>query len=135
MENNLAAEQSKAKSKEKHLAAEKKRNETLNTALRKFAYAPNTLTVPDIKALVAASQEKNDSPVKQRREDLMKQLYSEPWYSRVQMIAANVRPTTLTPDDDPADVTIDEPAAVMIDDRTAVAAAAEALVLVAYQAV
>ncbi len=56
VENHNAAEQSKAKSKEKHLATEKKRNENLNTALWKFMYAPNTMTVLDIKALVTASQ-------------------------------------------------------------------------------
>ncbi len=72
VENNDAAELSKAKSKEKQLAAKKKRDETLNTAIRKFAFAPNTLTVADIKALVNSSQEKNDSPVKQRKDDLMK---------------------------------------------------------------
>lgn len=43
------------------------------------------------------------------------------------MIARKLRPATLTPDDDPA--------AVTIDDFSAVAAAAEALVLVAYQAI
>ncbi len=124
------------------MAVKKKRNENLNTALHKFAFAPNMLTITDIKALVNSSQKKNDSPVKQRKADLMKQLYSEPWYSRIQMMAGKLRPTTLTPEDDPTNVMNDDPAAVSTDDPTtptadptAIVTAAEALVLVAYQAV
>jgi hypothetical protein len=59
-------------------AAENKRDECLTKALGKFSESPSTLTVPDLKALVAAAMESTDSPVKSKKADLQQQLYREP---------------------------------------------------------
>jgi len=68
-------------------AAEQKREECLKNALKKFSESPNTLTVPDMKALVTAATESTDSPVKSKKAELQQQLYREPRHSRVQAMS------------------------------------------------
>ena len=74
-------------------AAESKRAETLKNALQKFSYCPNSLTVPDIKALVVAVTKASDSPVKKKKDELQQQLYREPRYGRVQAMVNEFRLT------------------------------------------
>jgi len=68
-------------------AAEQKREECLKNALKKFSESPNTLTVPDTKALLTAAMESTDSPVKSKKAELQQQLYREPRHSRVQAMS------------------------------------------------
>ncbi len=48
-------------------AAELKKTEALNTALQKFTYSPNGLTVPDLRALVISTTKASDAPVKKKK--------------------------------------------------------------------
>ncbi len=59
-------------------AAESKRAQTLKNAVQKFSFCPNSLTVPDIKALVVAVTKASDSPVKKKKDELQQQLFHEP---------------------------------------------------------
>ncbi len=85
----IAAEQRKQ-------AAESKKTEALNAALKKFDLCPNGLTVPELKALVTAGTTSSDSPVKKKNEELQQQLYREPIYSRVKHLAQDLRCTLIT---------------------------------------
>jgi hypothetical protein len=53
---------------QKH-AVELKKTEVLNSALQKFQYRPNRLTVPDLKAIVTAATKASDSPVKKKKDE------------------------------------------------------------------
>ncbi len=75
---NAAIEAAQAATEQRKRSAELKKAETLNKALEKFIASPNGLTVPDIKALVAAVSKSSDSPVKKKKEELLEQLYCEP---------------------------------------------------------
>ncbi len=75
---------------ERKWAAETKRAESLKKALEKFTFCPNGLTVPELKALVTATTNVEDSPVKNKKADLQRQLYGEPCHSRVQAMASNL---------------------------------------------
>ena len=55
--------------------------------------APNTLTVPDMKALVTAAQDKTDSPVQQKKGELTRQLYGDKRFAKVQAMADKFKPT------------------------------------------
>ncbi len=48
-------------------AAESKKTEALNAALKKFDICPNGLTVPELKALVTSGTISSDLPVKKKR--------------------------------------------------------------------
>ncbi len=74
-------------------AAEAKRAEVLKNALQKFVFCPNSLTVPDMRALVIASSNASDSPAKKKKDDIQEQLYREPRYARVQALANDFRLT------------------------------------------
>jgi cytochrome c peroxidase len=74
-------------------AAEQKREEFLKKALGKFSDSPNTLTVPDLKALVTAATQSTGSPVKSKKAELQQQLYREPRLSRVQAMSNNLQLT------------------------------------------
>lgn len=78
---------------ERKRAAETKRAESLKKALEKFTFCPNGLTVPELKALVTATTNVEDSPVKNKKADLQRQIYGEPRHSRVQAMASNLRLT------------------------------------------
>jgi hypothetical protein len=79
---------------ERRRAAEEKKTQSLKNALQKFAVCPNGLTVPEMKALVAAATTATDSPVKSRKAELQAQLYREPRYGRVQAMANDLRLTS-----------------------------------------
>ena len=85
------AAQKAAKMRKK--AAEQKREEFLKKALGKFSDSPNTLTVPDLKALVTAATQSTGSPVKSKKAELQQQLYREPRLSRVQAMSNNLQLT------------------------------------------
>ncbi len=74
-------------------AAEAKRAEVLKNALQKFVFFPNSLTFPDMRALVIASSNASDSPVKKKKDEIQEQLYREPRYARVQALANDFRLT------------------------------------------
>ncbi len=74
-------------------AAKAKRAEVLKNALQKFVFCPNSLTVPDMRALVIASSNASDSPVKKKKDEIQEQLYREPRYARVQALANDFRLT------------------------------------------
>jgi hypothetical protein len=76
-------------------AAESKKTEALNAALKKFDLCPNGLTVPELKALVTSGTTSSDSPVKKKKEELQQQLYREPRYSRVKLLAQDLRRTMI----------------------------------------
>jgi hypothetical protein len=76
-------------------AAESKKTEALNAALKKFDLCPNGLTVPELKALVTSGTTSSDSPVKKKKEELQQQLYREPRYSRVKLLAQDLRRTVI----------------------------------------
>jgi hypothetical protein len=63
-------------------AAESKKTEALNAALKKFDLCPNGLTV--------SGTISSDSPVKKKKEELQQQLYREPRYSRVKLLAQDL---------------------------------------------
>ena len=75
---NTAIEAAQAETEQRKKSAKLKKAETLNKALEKFIASPNGLTVPDIKALVAAVSKPSNSPVKKKKEELVQQLYCEP---------------------------------------------------------
>ena len=79
---------------ERRRAAEEKKTQSLKNTLQKFAVCPNGLTVPEMKALVAAATTATDSPVKSRKAELQAQLYREPRYGRVQAMANDLRLTS-----------------------------------------
>ncbi len=65
--------------------------------------SPNGLTVPDIKALVAAVSKPSDSPVKKKKEELLHQLYREPRYGRVKELAEDLQLTLTSRNENNAD--------------------------------
>jgi hypothetical protein len=87
----LAATQVAAEQQKK--AADAKKTEGLQAALRKFDSCPNGLTAPKLRALVMAGSKSSDSPVKKKKQELQEQLYREPRYSRVKLLAEEVRRT------------------------------------------
>jgi hypothetical protein len=59
-------------------AAKAKQAEVLMNALQKFIFWPNSLTVLDRRALVIASSNASDMPVKKRKDEIQEQLYCDP---------------------------------------------------------
>ena len=90
------AESAKAKSKQKQRELENKRRQALESSLKKLQFTPNTLTVPDMKALVTAVQGPDDSPVQQKKAGLTRQLYCEARYAKLQRMLDEFRPSTHT---------------------------------------
>jgi hypothetical protein len=84
----LAATQVAAEQQKK--AADANKTEGLQAALRKFDSCPNGLTAPELRALVMAGSKSSDSPVKKKKQELQEQLYREPRYSRVKLLAEEV---------------------------------------------
>ena len=99
-ERNAAIDAAHAAVEQRKQEAERKKNEAVQAALKKFELCPNGLTVPELKSLVVAVSNSDDSPVKKKKSELQEQLYREPRYSRVQQLAADVRRTS---NDDAAD--------------------------------
>ncbi len=94
LERNAAIEAVQVAVEQRKHAAELKKTEALQNALQKFTTCPNRLTVPDLKALVTATTNASDSPVKKKKDELQQQLYREPRYSRVKLIADDLRRTS-----------------------------------------
>ena len=74
-------------------AAEAKRAEVLKNALQKFVFCPNSLTAPNMRALVIASSNASDLPAKKKKDKIQEQPYREPRYARVQALANDFRLT------------------------------------------
>ena len=108
-ERNAAIEATQVATEQRKQAAELKKTEALQSALRKFDLCPNGLTVPELKSLVTAATTSSDSPVKKKKDELQQQLYREPRYSRVKQLAVDVR-CTLDNDAAQALVTLFAPA-------------------------
>ncbi len=65
-ERNAAIVATQVAAEQRKQAAESKKTEALNAALKKFDLCPNGLTVPELKALVTAGTTSSDLPVKGR---------------------------------------------------------------------
>jgi hypothetical protein len=102
-ERNAAIVATQVAAEQRKHAAESKKTEALNAALKKFDLCPNGLTVPELKALVTARTTSSDSPVKKKKEELQQQLYREPRYSRVKHLAQDFRRTLITTSTSTAD--------------------------------
>jgi len=92
-ERHAAQEAAQVAIEQRKRAAELKKNEALNSALQKFHYCPNGLTVPEMKAIVTATTKASDSPVKKKKGELQQQLFREPRYSRAKALGDDLRRT------------------------------------------